>query len=486
MGTFFTVWKRLHENFVENPTIETIAEVLFRIKERNTTIKTELICGIIHFLTVSSVLAVNPSQLAEAGYVRSEVASGTAIASAITCIFTGLVVNVPFVSTPTLATSIYLSVFLKNNELSPSVGNSFVLFVGIMLIFCTIRSVSRLVQLILPKCVQLGIFIGLSLLISLTALSNLGLVVPGKYTILMLGEVWTLKVVIAIVSFILIGIMKNFEIKGSYVIGLLFGSIAYWLFSDSWPKELLSTCKISFNFSLDSILTSNAIICIIDMFMISAVLVAGMAANLATLSGLEREDGNLPRSRWLYFSCGIGTIVGSVLGSGVIIPSAESAVGILSGARTGLSTLTCGLLFIISSFFYPIWSSIPIAGTAPVLLMVGVLLFKNNQRVDWENCHEALTIYITAIFTAFTYSIFHGVLFGGCIYIIMLIATGDVKKTFSKLHDFKQSLDSAFNKLQYQSIFNSADGPYREISGNDNSTCTILSDLETNNIVATA
>lgn len=121
----------------------------------------------------------------------------------------------------------------------------------------------------------------------------------------------------------------------------------------------------------------------------------------------------------------MGTLVASFLGAGVVLVNAESAIGIKSGARTGLASITCGLLFFVSTICYPLWSSIPLAGIGPVLLMVACLLFENTGKVKWEKISDALVVYITAIFSAFTYSVFHGVIFGSTVYCMMSIVTGD-------------------------------------------------------------
>eukprot|EP01035_Chromulina_nebulosa_P019679 gene19679-25597_t len=362
--------KRAYDSLRDNPSISNLIEVLFKVHQRGSNIKTELFCGLVHFLSVASVLAVNPAQLSEGGYIKSEIASGTAISVAVTCILTGLFGNLPFVSTPTLATSIYLSAFMKNKNLSPASGNAVVLIVGIC--------------------------IGLSILVALTALVRLGLVKQGYETILTSGDIWTLQVIIAMASFIAIASCQYYGIA-------------------------------------------------------ALVLLAGLSTSLASLAGIEKDDGAAPRSRWLYFACGIGTIFSSVMGSGPVIPSSESAIAIASGARTGLSAVVCGLLFILSAFCYPIWANIPIAGTGPVFLMVGVLLFENTKRVNWDDKNEVITVFITAIFASLTDSIFHGVIFGSMIHLILLAVTGRLQEPLNKFYD---SLAVLFTKSKEKSFYN--------------------------------
>jgi xanthine/uracil/vitamin C permease (AzgA family) len=149
-------WRRALEEFKETPSFENLLEILFKIERRGSNVNTEIICGFIHFLSTAAVLAVNPAQLEEAGYDRSKIACGTAVACAVTNALIGLIGNVPFVATPTLATSIYFSVFMKSNQLSVSEGNMIILVFGIILVLCTFRYVNNIIKYLMPKSMQIG------------------------------------------------------------------------------------------------------------------------------------------------------------------------------------------------------------------------------------------------------------------------------------------------------------------------------------------
>ena len=206
---------RAINRFKSDPSIENLLEILFKLKLRGSDWKTETYCGCIHFLSVCtgkqrsirilltiwktydfnhSVLAVNPSQLSHAGYDKQLAATATACACAVSCVVTGLIGNLPFVSTPSLSSSIYLSAYLTEQQLHPSAGNAIVLVLGAVLIISSNRHVEKYIIGCTPIVLQRGICIGLSLLVSLQALNHLGLVVPGSSTILSLGKVWTAEV----------------------------------------------------------------------------------------------------------------------------------------------------------------------------------------------------------------------------------------------------------------------------------------------------
>ena len=146
---------------------------------------------------------------------------------------------------------------------------------------------------------------------------------------------------------------------------------------------------------------------------------------LSDLAHLTHENGAIPRGRWLFIVTGVASIVSGCLSGPPILISPESAAGIKAGAKTGLSTLVCGLLFGISAFFSPLFAEVPAAGTAPLLIMVGVLLFQNAKRIDWGYIGKAVPSYCCLFFIPFTYSILRGVAFGYVTYIVIGMFTGD-------------------------------------------------------------
>lgn len=429
-------WLRLMDGDANR---ENILEILFKIDKRGSSIQTEVYGGLCQFLAMASIIAVNPSLLESAGYDRQLIASATCVACGFTCILMGLVGNFPFVCAPSFATAIYLSVYLQTNQIDMESGNVSVFILGLLLMFCGIRVVNDVIYWYTPMAIKLGICIGLSLLVSLEALTQLGLVVPGQYTVVSLGDVWSTKSLIAMTSFAFIGILLHHGFKGAYVIGLFVGSLAYWLIQNDFPTAIMSTgsehpLQASALFT-DDWSDSTVWTCAIELCVISVVKLTGLSVGLSELAGLNKSDGSgAPRRRWLYVACGLGTCIGALFGSGPVLLVVESAAGILVGARTGLSAIVCGFLFFGAYFFHPLFAAIPIAATGPVLLNVGMLLFHNTGKVNWNVTKEALPVFITAVFTAFTFSVIHGVTFGVAIYLILTLATGDTYSVLRSTH----------------------------------------------------
>jgi AGZA family xanthine/uracil permease-like MFS transporter len=183
--------------------------------------------------------------------------------------------------------------------------------------------------------------------------------------------------------------MLHYHVKGAFCSGLLFGTVVWWLVEPhSAPKALLANPVAEKN---SGNMNNNAIVLLIFNLLFLYILVLnGLSRSMSDLAGLTKKSGAIPRAGWLFIVCGLTTILSGYFSGPPILISPESAAGIKAGAKTGLSTLVCGILFAIATFFYPVFAAVPATGTAPLLLMVGVLLFQNVKRIDWTNTKEAV------------------------------------------------------------------------------------------------
>eukprot|EP01034_Spumella_vulgaris_P026831 gene26831-33472_t len=265
------------------------------------------------------------------------------------------------------------------------------------------------------------------------SLTEIGLVRKGDRTVLDIGE-FNAEIYIAMIAFITIGIALHYRVRGAFLIGLVLGSVLYWLLMlseghgsrISYSDVFVGTNDLQFSFagfSLSTVSRNTVYRLVFDLYVIGVILLNGLAHGLSEMAGLKREDGTLPRGKWLYAACGLGTLLSSFLGSGPIMISPESAPGIKSGARTGLSAVVCGLLFLLSTILCPLFAKVPAAGTSPVLLMIGMMLFENAGKVNWSSVKEALPVFLMSVFIPFTYSIFNGVIFGFGIYCVLYVCT---------------------------------------------------------------
>ncbi len=242
-----------------------------------------------------------------------------------------------------------------------------------------------------------------------------------------MGEL-TPEVIVAISALVIVAVLLHYHVKGAFCIGLFLGTFTWWIISDEWPHAVVAAPK-TINDKGD-LANDRITLLIFNLFFLYVLTLNGLARSLSDLGNLTKPSGAIPRGNFLLIVCGLTTMLSGYFSGPPILISPETAAGIKAGAKTGLSTLVCGLLFGVSAYFSPIFGAVPAAGTAPLLIMVGVMMFGNSKRIDWTDYKLAVPAYCVLFFIPFTYSILRGVAFGYAIYIVISFYTGDYIENF--------------------------------------------------------
>jgi hypothetical protein len=226
---------------------------------------------------------------------------------------------------------------------------------------------------------------------------------------------------------IIIAISLHYHVKGAFCLALLVGTVIWWTIENTWPLDLVEFPHLGYpQLILQDVQMGLAFPLYLDLLFLYILTLSGLVFSLSALADLIREDGTTPRNRWIFIICGLTTVLSGLLGGPPILLSPESTAGIKAGARTGLSSIVCGLLFALSVFFAPVLKAIPSAATSPVLIIVGVFLFQNVIRVDWTMIKHSVPAFCILFFIPFTYSVLEGVALGYFIYLVISLATGDL------------------------------------------------------------
>lgn len=414
----------------------------FLIRERGTTIKNEFYTGIIQFISCLYVLPVVPQQMARAAYDRESSIVATALCCAVGCIIASVLTNLPFIVAPPTSVSIFLAVYLQQHGQIRAHGNVAVVISGCMLVLIGYRPLGRFVAKCIPGCIQASTSVGIGLITALAGATEISLVIHGKYTILDMGDI-TPEVIIAMMCLVLVAICLHYHVKGAFCIGLVTGTLIWWFISGEYPEGFASIPHTDEDNLTSTLVDSETILLVFNLVFLYTLTLNGLARSLSDLGKLTEADGAVPNGRWLYIVCGFTTMLSGFISGPPILISPESAAGIKAGAKTGFSTLICGLFFALSCFFTPIFHAVPAAGTAPLLLMVGVVLFGNVTRLNFAVYKESVPAYCCLFFIPFTYSILRGVGFGYVTYAILGIFTGDL---LIQLKAFWQEYKTIFNK----------------------------------------
>lgn len=411
--------------------LEEFCEVLFKVKERGSSIKLELYYGLIHFISCLYVLAVAPQQMIKADYKPLQTVTAVGLTSGVGCIVGGLFINLPFVLAPPTVISIFISVYLQSNGMGPAQGNAAVIYSGIALMALFYRPLGQFIAKLIPLPIQVGTALGVGMMTVLAGALEVKLVVPGDYTLLEFGPM-TNEMIISLTGFVFICVALHYHVKGAFCIALITCSLLYFIVENDWPPSVYSKPTIE-PLQYDSS-HPNMIYLTLDLIFLYILYLNGLISAFSELADLKKEDGTTPRARWFYIVAGAATVISGLFSSVPILISPESSAGIKAGAKTGMSTVVCGILFILSVLvFAPLFEYVPAAGTSPLLMMVGVVLFQDVNRVNWRDIEDAAPAFVVLFFIPFTYSIINGISLGYLVYIIIGFFTGSLFIRFKEI-----------------------------------------------------
>lgn len=433
-------------------------EKLFKLKQHNTTVKTEVMAGITTFMTMAYILAVNPSILADAGMDATAVLLATAIASFIGTACMALMANMPFVLSAGMGLNAYLSyTVVQGMGYSWQIALLAVFVEGLIFIALSLTSVREAIFNAIPLTLKRGVSVGIGLFIAFIGLQNAGLSVDSSTLVTITSftdnfNTHGICALLAIIGLLFTASLHIRGIKGS----ILYGIVATWGLGiicqligiyvpnpDMGAYSLIPTSVVSFDFSKlgqtfgqcfnvdwGVIRPLDFIVVIFAFLFVDLFDTLGTLVGVATKANMLDENGRLPRIKPALLADSIGTSAGAVLGTSTVTTFVESASGVAAGGRTGLTAMVSGVLFLLSTIFAPLFTSIPSFATAPALIMVGFLMVSSvtEIRFDDDNLTDAIPAYIAIISMPLFYSISEGISLGIISYVVLNLCAGKAKK----------------------------------------------------------
>ena len=410
-------------------------EKFFKLKERGTDVKTEIMAGITTFMTMAYILAVNPGILSASGMAFGKVFSATAIASAIACLVMALLANLPFA----LSAGMGLNAFFAYT-VCIGMGHSWqfaltaIFCEGIIFVLLTFFNIREAIVNSIPESLKKAIAAGIGLFIAFIGLQNAGIIVGGA-TLVELSASWFKgSAGVAMIGLVITAVLLALKVKGALLIGIVvttiigipFGVTTYA--GGSYLPDAPYFCSFAFKEIFASgQATFDFIVVMFTFLFIDMFDTVGTLIGCAGKSGLMNKDGTIPNCKEALFADAIGTTVGAVLGTSTVTTFVESASGVAEGGRTGLTALTVAVLFLLSLFLEPLFGSIPSAATAPALIVVGVMMITPVTEIDFSDFSEAIPAFLTILFMCCAYSISDGIMFGILSYVIIKACTGKIK-----------------------------------------------------------
>ena len=409
---------------------------LFKLSEKGTTVKTEILAGVTTFLAMACILPVNPAMLGETGMSVQGVFLATAIASAVATIIMGLVANYPVALSAGMGVNaLFTYTICFGMGLSYKGALACVFVSGIIFLVISITGIRTMIINAIPAQLKLAIGAGIGFFIAFIGLKNAGIIVANESTFVGLGNLQEPTVILAT----LLLLTKN--VSGAVFYGLVVTAVV-GIFAgvcgvEGMPEIPTGVISFDFDFSLVGAFASGlgeltshpqCYVAIFSLLFVDFFDTAGTLVAVCNRANLVDETGNLENVDRALLADSIGTVIGSIAGTSTVTSFVESTSGVEVGGRTGLTAVTTGVCFLLSVFFSPLLSCVTSAVTAPALIIVGILMAQQLKGIEWDNIVYAASGFMTVIFMILAYSISNGIAIGFITYTVSMIGVGKIKE----------------------------------------------------------
>ena len=409
---------------------QSFLQQFFKLKEKGTSSKTEIIAGITTFFTMVYIVFVNPSVLGDAGMDKQVVFITTCLIAGFGTIAMGLFSNLPIALAPAMGLNAFFAyVVVGKLGYSWQVGMGTIFWGSVGLLLLTIFQIRYWLMASIPLSLRVGIGAGIGFFIALIGFKNMGLVVANPATLVALGDLHSPQVLLGILGFFIIVVLAARNIYSGVLISIATVTALALYFDESvmfhgvvsMPPALTQVVgQVDIAGALDT-----ALIGIIFSFLLVNLFdSSGTLLGVTDKAGFSDEKGRFPKMKQALYVDSASAVVGSYIGTSAISTYIESGAGVSVGGRTGMTAVVVGLLFLLTIFFSPLAGMVPAYATAGALVYVGILMASSLIKVQWDDLTEATPAFITAAMMPFTYSITEGIAFGFISYCVMKLGTG--------------------------------------------------------------
>ena len=433
-------------------------EKLFHLKENHTDVKTEVMAGITTFMTMAYILAVNPNILSAAGMDAKAVLIATSLAAFVGTMLMAFLANYPFALAPGMGLNAYFAyTVVLSMGYSWQMALLAVFVEGIVFIVLSLTNVREAIFNAIPLTLKSAVSVGIGLFVAFVGLQNAKLIVNSDSTLLTYqhfkGETFHsvgIGALLTLIGVLLIAVMLIKNVKGA----ILYGIILTWVLgiiceltgiyvpdAEAGMYSVIPTAFVSFDFSslgntfgqvfnLDftNFNIGNFIVVMFAFLFVDLFDTLGTLIGVASKADMLDEEGKLPRIKGALLADAIATSAGAVLGTSTTTTFVESASGVTEGGRTGLTSMTTGVLFLLATIFSPLFLTIPSFATAPALIIVGFYMMGSAVKIDFNDPSEGIPAFLTVLAMPTAYSISEGIAIGVISWTIINVVTGKAKE----------------------------------------------------------
>ncbi len=418
----------------------------FKISERGSSVRAEIVGGVTTFFAMAYIIFVNPSLLSQTGMNSNGVMLATCISAAIGCLLTALLANAPFAQAPGMGLNAFFTFTVCfNMGYTWQEALAIVLLSGILFLVISVSPLRSKIISSIPGFLKSAISAGIGLFIAFIGLLNVKLVgfgagVPALQFLVDDGTgnmVANTAGILTIIGLLITAILMAYKVKGAIVIGIIITTIIGFPMGETHLPDAITMSvfkdlgEVAFKLDIPGVMAKGIlplVTAVISFALVDCFDTVGTLIGTAKNAGMTDKNGNLPGGDRALIADAIATCCGACLGTSTVTTFVESSTGISEGARTGLSSIVVGVLFLLACLLAPVAGIIPSAATAPALIIVGVLMIKGATDVNWGDFEEACPAFLTIAMMPFAYSISDGIGFGFISYSIIKLARGKAKE----------------------------------------------------------
>ncbi len=410
----------------------------FDLDGHGTTVRTELFAGLTTFLAMAYIVAVNPLILGAAGMPVAGVAAATCLSAGFGSILMGLLSNYPLALAPGMGLNAYFTyTVVKTIGLPWQVALGCVFLSAVAFLLLTLSGVRQLIMDAIPRSLFAAVSGGIGLFIAFIGLKNAGIIVSDPGTTVGLGKLTASTPALAILGLLVIAVLQARAVKGAMLLGILGVAAIAWIFGlahfTPFAYHLRDLAATAFRLDIPAALNLKGGTAVSLIEIVFVFLFVDLFDNVGTLmavtkrAGLVAADGKVPRMNRILLADSIAMLAGALAGTSPVTSYVESTAGVAVGGRTGLTSVTVGVLFLGTLFVAPFVQAIPAVATAPALILVGAMMMGALADVNWHDPAEGIPAFLTAIMVPLSYSIANGLAFGIVSHAVLRLVRGQAR-----------------------------------------------------------
>lgn len=406
---------------------------LFGFDHSKNSLRTEILAGITTFITMAYILAVNPAIFGELGTMPvGAVFTATALAAIVGCVVMALWAKLPFGLAPGMGlNAFFVYTVCMSMGYSWQFALTAVFIEGLIFILMTITNIREAIVYAIPQCMHYAIGAGIGLFVAFIGLQNGGVIVKNDATLVALGDITKGPALLSMIGLVITGVLYVRKVRGAMLIGILITTLIGIPMGITEFKGIFSRPEsikpIFCQFEWDNIFTLDMLVVVFTLLFMDMFDTMGTLIGIGVKAKLIDKSGNIYHLKQAFMADAIATTVGAMLGTSTTTTFVESASGISQGGRTGLTAFVVACCFAVTLFLSPLFLSIPPAATAPVLIIVGLLMLEPIKNIELDNFSESIPAFICIIMIPMSYSISNGILLGMISYTLINILSGKAK-----------------------------------------------------------